>query len=53
MWEQGYASEARRALLTVAQTLDDALAIVGRFVDPLFYGSAPGKWDPYNLTWAP
>jgi hypothetical protein len=53
MWEKGYASEARRSLLTVAQTLDEALEIVGRFVDPLFDGTAQGHWDPYHLTWTP
>jgi hypothetical protein len=52
MWEQGYASEARRSLLMVAQTLDEALEIVGRFVDPLFDGTAEGHWDPYNVTWS-
>jgi hypothetical protein len=52
MWEQGYASEARRSLLMVAQTLDEALEIVGRFVDPLVDGTAEGHWDPYNVTWS-
>jgi hypothetical protein len=30
----------------VAHTLDEALAIVRPFVDPLLDGSAAGRWDP-------
>lgn len=51
LWRTGYEKEARSSLLTVAQTLDDALAIVKPFVDELFNGSAIGRWDSRSLQW--
>ena len=42
LWEAGYAAEARRSLLRVGRTLDEALAIVRSFLDPLFAGTASG-----------
>ncbi len=42
LWEPGYAAEAGRWQQPVAHTLDDALAIVAPFVDPLLEGSATG-----------
>ncbi len=36
LWKTGYESEAQRSLLPLAQTLDEALAIVRPFVDALF-----------------
>jgi hypothetical protein len=51
LWEKGYAAEAARSLLDASLTLDDALAIVGPFLDPLLDGSAAGIWDPESLRW--
>lgn len=50
-WERGYAAEAGRSLLDVAQTLEEALAIVGPFLDPLLAGAAEGRWDPGLGAW--
>jgi hypothetical protein len=52
LWEPGYAAEARRSLLRVASTLDQALAIVAPFLDPLLGGSATGTWEPESGRWA-
>ena len=51
LWERGYAAEARRSLLTVARTLDEALAIASPFLDPLLNGTAAGRWDPRRGEW--
>ncbi|MGA3031440.1 MAG: nucleotidyl transferase AbiEii/AbiGii toxin family protein [Candidatus Limnocylindrales bacterium] len=51
LWEPGYAAEAGRSLLSIAGTLDEALAVVGPFLDPLLGGSAAGKWDSRRLRW--
>ena len=51
LWERGYPAEAGRSLLPVARTLDDALAIVTPFLDPLLDGSATGAWDPEHRRW--
>jgi hypothetical protein len=52
IWETGYHREAERSLLPIADTLDDALAIVGSFIDPLLNGTATGAWDPQQLCWS-
>lgn len=44
LWEMGYATETRRSLLTLCRTLDEAIAFVRRFIDPLLNGSATGTW---------
>ena len=51
MWERGYAAEARRSLLPVAHTLDEALAVVAPFIDPLLDRTALGRWDPQRRQW--
>lgn len=51
LWERGYRAEASRSLLPVAGTLDEALAIVCPFADPIFEGTAAGRWDPRGCTW--
>jgi hypothetical protein len=51
MWERGYAAEARRSLLPAARTLDEALAVVSPFLDPLLDGTAAGRWDPRHGEW--
>jgi hypothetical protein len=51
LWETGYAAEARRSLLAVGRTLDEALAIVRRFMDPLLNGTASGIWDQRTRQW--
>jgi hypothetical protein len=49
LWEPGYAAAARRAVMPIAATLDDALAIVRPFADPLLANTPAGTWDPANL----
>jgi hypothetical protein len=51
LWETGYAAEARRSLLDTGKTLDEALAIVTPFVNPLLDGIARGSWDPDERAW--
>jgi hypothetical protein len=51
LWERGYRAEAGRSLLPVARTLDDALAIVRAFADPVLDGTAVGTWDPASGEW--
>jgi hypothetical protein len=50
-WERGYAAEAKKSLLTYATTLDEALAIVKPFIDPLLDGSAAGIWVSERARW--
>jgi hypothetical protein len=52
LWVPGYAAEARRSLLTSAQTLEEALAIVAPFLDPLLEGRARGSWEPARSSWS-
>jgi len=51
LWEPGYAAEAGRSLLPTARRLDEALATVAPFLDPLLDGSARGRWDPRTGRW--
>lgn len=51
LWERGYAAEAGRSLLPIARTLDEALAVVRQFIDPLIAGTALGSWDPVHRRW--
>jgi len=51
LWESGYRAEARRSLLRTARTLDEALAIVRPFAEPLLDGTALGSWSPDNRRW--
>jgi len=51
IWEAGYAAEARRSMLPDARTLDEALAVVRPFLDPVFQGTADGSWDPKRQRW--
>jgi hypothetical protein len=53
LWQKGYAAEARRSLLDTALTLDDALAVVTPFLNPLLDGTAAGTWDPDSRRWIP
>jgi hypothetical protein len=53
LWEPGYSAQARRSLLPVAPTLDDALAIVRPCLDPLLDHSASGRWEPAKRLWQP
>jgi hypothetical protein len=50
-WEAGYAREAERSLLPYAKTLDEALAVVRPFIDPLLDASANGSWDHERRRW--
>jgi hypothetical protein len=51
LWEPGRAKEAQKSVLASAQTLDEALAIVRPFVDPLLTGTAVGTWDHTRREW--
>ena len=51
LWQAGYARTAQRAVEVAAQTLDEALSIVGRFLDPVLAGTANGHWDPAASRW--
>jgi hypothetical protein len=51
LWEPGYAAEARRSLLVVAHTLNEALAIVAPFANSLLDGTATGIWRPNMSRW--
>jgi Nucleotidyl transferase AbiEii toxin, Type IV TA system len=51
LWDRGYASEAGRSLLPIARTLDEALAIVRAFLDPVLSGNAEGVWNPKSGRW--
>jgi len=52
LWERGYAAEAGRSLLSSDHTLEEALEIVGPFLDPLLDGSATGTWNPDVSQWS-
>ena len=52
LWEPGYRAEAERSQLPVARTLEDALAVVRPFIDPLLGGTATGRWTPTQARWA-
>lgn len=51
LWERGYGAEAGRSLLLTARSLDEALGVVRRFVDPLLARMAAGRWDPKRSRW--
>ncbi len=51
LWERGYAAEARRSLLTIGHTLDDALALVRPFIHALLDETAVGRWNPSAQRW--
>jgi hypothetical protein len=53
LWEPGYAKEAARSLLPSARTLDEALAVLRPFVDPLLDHTATGEWDRARSEWVP
>jgi hypothetical protein len=51
LWEAGYRREVGRSLLEVARTLDEALAVVRPFIDPLLTGTATGTWSSERSAW--
>lgn len=51
LWESGYRAEARRTVGLSVMKLDDALAVVRPFIDPLLAGAAVGAWDPGTQAW--
>ena len=51
LWSPGYYAEAARSLLPVARTLDEAVALVRPFLDPLLDGTANGTWSPRDGRW--
>jgi hypothetical protein len=51
MWEPGYAAEAKRSLLPIARDLDEALAVVCPFIDPLLNETASGRWNRHAGRW--
>ncbi len=52
LWTPGYAAEARRAVNLHTLTLDEALATVAPYVQPLLAGDAVGAWDPIKRSWS-
>lgn len=52
LWETGYGREARRSLLSIGHTLDEALGVVRPFIDPLLEGTATGWWDRDQRRWS-
>ena len=52
-WTTGYAAEARRARTPVLRTLDEALALVRPYLDPILDGTGTGDWDPEERMWKP
>lgn len=52
LWDTGYRAEARRSLLTIARTLDEAIDIVRPFADPLLERTATGQWEPATCRWS-
>lgn len=52
LWTPGYAAEARRSVVDVPLTLDDALDVVRPFLDPVLDGTADGAWNPAAGRWA-
>jgi hypothetical protein len=46
LWQRGYTAETGRSLLARARTLNEAIAMVTPFLDPLLDGSTRGRWDP-------
>lgn len=51
LWKKGYEAEARRSLLTFALRLEEAIGLVGKFIDPILKGQASGTWDPDRNEW--
>jgi hypothetical protein len=52
LWEKGYEAEALRSQLE-NQSLDEAVALVGLFVDPILSATAVGTWSPEQRGWIP
>lgn len=52
-WETSYPSDAKRVLECEGyRTLDTAVALVARFLDPILASDQPqGTWTPSQLTW--
>lgn len=50
-WEGGYAKEAAASIPADASTVDEALAVVRPFLDPLLQRSARGRWSPGQFAW--
>ena len=51
LWRIGYQAESRRTVGLSASRLDEALALVSPFIDPLLVGTATGRWEPRALSW--
>ena len=51
LWSIGYQAESRRTVGLSASRLDEALALVSPFIDPLLVGTATGRWEPRALSW--
>jgi hypothetical protein len=51
IWITGYRSEAKRTVGLAAVELDDAVRVVGPFLDPLLSRSATGEWNPQTRGW--
>lgn len=52
LWRSGYRSVVRDLPGIAERTLDDALAVARRFVDPVLASQVTdGEWDPAALAW--
>ncbi len=51
LWRTGYRTVARDVPGVAEKTLDGALPLAKRFVDPVLAGTAAGTWDPAALAW--
>lgn len=51
IWATGYAREARNARAAIAQTLDEALALVRPYLDPILDGTGVGAWHSEDRAW--
>jgi hypothetical protein len=53
LWTAGYAAEAKRARRFTTRTLDEALAAVRPYLDPILSDTATGRWHPDRAAWEP
>ncbi|MFL6075531.1 MAG: nucleotidyl transferase AbiEii/AbiGii toxin family protein [Mycobacteriales bacterium] len=53
LWKPHYQAEARRAVVPVPPSLDEALLAVRPYLDPVLDGTAAGAWHPREQAWRP
>jgi hypothetical protein len=50
-WLRGYQRAAREAGKSIPKSLDEAMTVASRFLDPLLAGTAAGSWDGKAQAW--